>query len=124
MVAAPSCACPRAPFRHYLFYRIDVNNDIIELNESDNVGYFYIQFESENTTNDIVMENNIGLFVYKNYLFVQTSPNFSSEPFELDIINSIGQTIYNKEIEVFSGQNSFQLPENISQGIYLIRMNR
>jgi hypothetical protein len=107
---------------YYLFFRADDNDDITETNEGDNTGVFTVIFDSVNSISDNSPLDNIEMYVYENQLYVKIPSELTNSSFKMKMINSIGQDVYNSNVNIYLGLNIFPLPNNLSTGIYLIHL--
>ena len=113
---------PITQINYYLYYTTDYNDSIVEMNEGDNVGAVMIVFDTLNSITDLLHLGNINMYVSENYLYIITTTNFSENSFSMKVINTSGQMVYQRNIELRAGENKFILPNNLASGIYLIHL--
>ena len=106
---------------YYLFYTTDSNGEISELNEEDNVGCVKISFTNLNS--NLSLFENMYMYTSENYLYVVTQEDLDENVFSLKITNVTGELVYHSAISIYEGENRFILPNNLSDGIYLIRLD-
>ncbi|MBU1720752.1 MAG: hypothetical protein KKA07_16925 [Bacteroidetes bacterium] len=106
---------------YYLYYRADDFNDMIETNETDNIGGFKIIFDDITALPGLSLLDQMNIYVNENYLFIQSPIGFPDQSCHIRLINESGQILLNSEIIISSGLNKLELPlEDLPCGIYLL----
>ena len=83
---------------------------------------------SARSDSDVVVAScktdNFEIKAYDNFsgFAVQVLANFSDKV-TIEIVDTRGRLIASKSVNIIEGMNNFQLDENISTGIYFIRLN-
>jgi hypothetical protein len=108
---------------YYLFYKADSNDEISEFNENDNTGVFKLIIDNPNNFFSGFPSENIDMFLYGKYIYLNIPKNLNDYSFNLKIINMNGQIVYNTDFLFNIGLNSIFLPNNLPNGIYVIRLN-
>jgi hypothetical protein len=106
---------------YFLYYLIDVNDSINEIDESDNTGVFKIVFDY----NQSIIENNnsiIDIYNKGRTVFIKTPKGYNDYYF-MKIINLKGQIVYNMNLNLNTGLNTYDLPENVTPGIYIVSLS-
>lgn len=107
---------------YYLFYKTDHDNEILESDENDNIGTFKIYFDYQNSISNYSTFDVFNIYFNKNELTLINPLNFNENTYNLQLINSNGQSIYSEKIEINKGINKFYFPTNLTSGIYFINI--
>lgn len=106
---------------YYLYYIIDVYDSITEIDENDNTGVFKIVFDY----NQSLAENNnsvIDIYNRNRIVFIDIPKGYNDKYF-IKIINLSGKIIEHVHLSFKTGLNTFNIPEGLSPGIYIISLS-
>ena len=101
------------------------------IDEESGTAYYrlkQVDFDGKFDYSDVVVAScktdNFEIKAYDNFsgFAVQVLANFSDKV-TIEIVDTRGRLIASKSVNIIEGMNNFQLDENISTGIYFIRLN-
>lgn len=117
-IATVTYPLPINQVKYYLFYNTDGDSTMQEIDETDNTGSFRITFDYNSVY--ALSGENLNLYVNENTVYVQSNHYQGNNVFTISLINELGQKVYSNSLKLKQGTTVFNLPNNLSAGIYLI----
>ncbi|EFK97885.1 hypothetical protein LDC_0069 [sediment metagenome] len=104
---------------YYLFDAYGNSSSKNPITASINEALIYCSVSSSSVKEESITEKN-DLYVYKNDVYISIAEDAIDNSFTIQIINSAGVTVFIKQAKLHAGINTFSIPDNLTNGLYLI----